>query len=67
MWVGWCSNEVNEAYGWGFGRILEVKGRFSVILDLKSVMAPELDSGMTYVGGLGPQGNFSRIVQFGPL
>jgi hypothetical protein len=48
-WGGWCSNEVHGAYEVGlWNNIKRGWGDFFVILDLRLVMTPELDSGMTY-------------------
>jgi hypothetical protein len=55
-WSGWCSNEcMRDIWGGAYGRISgEVGMSFLVILDLRSVMAPKLDYGMTCGVGIIP-------------
>jgi hypothetical protein len=54
-WGGWCSNEVHGSYGVGLWKNIRRGWRsFLVILDLRWVTAPKLDSGMTCGVGIKP-------------
>jgi hypothetical protein len=54
--------------GWGYGTISEGVGRsFLIILDMRSMMYPKLDFGMTCDVGIMPSRQLAGLVQFSPL